>query len=111
MGQVAGTTYSVDITTTPLGEGIGDIDALIEAVADHAYEQAGGLHLSVGGDLASRTIGVTATVEAATHLAAVETVLRVFGQACVVAGLGDDASLEQLLGPINVVPAAVAPAA
>ena len=106
MGQVATATYSVDITTTPLGEGVGDIDALIEAVAGYAYEQrVTGLHLSVGGDLVARTVGVTATVEASTHLAAVESVLRVFGTACVRAGLGNDDSLEQMLGPINVVPA------
>lgn len=108
MGQVA-TTYSVDITTTPLAEGAGDIDALIECVAGHVYETD--ISASVGGDLAARTIGVTATVDALSHLAAAEAVLRVFGAACSRAGLGGEDQLEQLLGPINVVPAAVASAA
>jgi hypothetical protein len=79
------TEYSVDITTAPLPGGIGDIEALIDAVADVVYMTD--LAASFGGDLAERTVGITATVDAPAHLAAADMVFEVFGQACRRAGL------------------------
>lgn len=103
------TAYSVDITTAPLAEGTGDIEALIDAVADEVYRTD--LAASVGGDLADRTIGITATVDAPSHLAAAEMVLEVFGQACRRAGLVEGDQLQHLLGAIKVTPSAILPAA
>jgi hypothetical protein len=103
------TEYSVDITTAPLPEGIGDIEALVDAVAFEVYRTD--LAASVGGDLADRTIGITATVDAPSHLAAAEIVLEVFGEACRRAGLVEGDQLQQLFGAINVTPAAILPAA
>ena len=103
------TEYSVDITTAPLPEGTGDIEALVDAVADEVYRTD--LAASVGGDLADRTIGITATVDAPSHLVAAKMVLDVFGQACRRAGLVDGGELQNLFGAINVTPLTVVPAA
>jgi hypothetical protein len=69
------------------------------------------LAVSIGGDLLDRTIGITATVDALSHLAAAEMVLEVFGQACRRAGLVEGDQLQHLLGAINVTPSAILPAA
>jgi hypothetical protein len=103
------TTYLVDITTARLPEGTGDIEALIDAVAEAVYGTD--LAASVGGDLVDRTIGITATVDAPSHLAAAQVVLEVFGQACRRAGLADGDHMQHVLGAINVTPSTILPAA
>ena len=103
------TTYSVDVTTAPLPEDAGDIDALVEAVADEVYKTV--LAAAIGGDMAERTIGITATVAAPSHLVAAERVLEVFELACRRAGLVDGGQWQTILGAINVTPSALVPAA
>ena len=108
---MAGVTsaFSVDITTAPLPVDAGDIEVLIDAVADDVYMTD--LSASIGGDLVGRTIGITASVDAASHLDAVRLVLEVFGQACRRAGLAEGDSVEQVLGAIKVSPVSIVPAA
>lgn len=103
------TAFSVDITTAPLPEAAGNIEALIDAVAADVY--ATDLPASIGGDLVDRTIGITATLEAPSHLDAARLVLEVFGQACRQAGLADGDAMQQLVGAINVTPSTILPTA
>jgi len=103
------TPWSVDLTTTPIAEDLGDMAVLIEMVADHVYAtEKPELHVSVGGDVVARTIGITATVDAPTGWRALEVVVETFGVACGLAGLGGDVRLGGMIGPISVVPAIAA---
>ncbi len=95
------TTYSVDIITAPLPEAIGDIEALIDAVAEDVCRTD--LAAGVGGDLVTAP-SASPRPWRRPHLEAARVVLEAFGQACRHAGVADAYHMQHALGAVNVAP-------
>ena len=103
-------SFTVDLTTTPIPEASGDIADVAGAVADALHEQPEDYAVAVGADSTARTVGATMTVEAPSALAATEEAVRVFAMACGLAGLDDAVQLGgmAIVEQVHVAPAALA---